>query len=129
MNSTFSGLPGGIARVPGITARGALKCVMAGPWNKWRDPRLRGEAAVCAAKAGRHALEREHAVIGSLTKETRPFLFFARCSPRPASHVRGPRKVGSALLERLGMQGDRLVSSNAAERMVPNDGFSNVAGR
>ncbi len=45
------------------------------------DPRLRGEAAVYAAKAGRRTLEREHGVIRSLNKETRPFLFFlARCS-------------------------------------------------
>lgn len=80
MNSTIRDLLGGIARACGITARGALKRVTAGSWNKWRGPASSRGGAGYAAKARRRALEREHGVIGSLDKGIPSFLslsFFA----------------------------------------------------
>ena len=54
------------------TARGALKRATAGRGINGGDPRLRGEAAVNAAKAGWRPLEREQGVIGSLIKGNPP---------------------------------------------------------
>jgi hypothetical protein len=55
---------GGIARVPGFTAGAAVKWVAMGRGINGGDPRLRGEAAVYAAKARCDPLDGEPAVIG-----------------------------------------------------------------